>query len=413
MRYLALCTDYDGTIARHGVVDEPTIDALARLRESGRRLIMVTGRELPELMTVFPRLDLFNLVVAENGALLYDPQTKEETPLCEPPLPAFVAALKARNVARLSVGRTIVATWEPHEQDALEVIRDLGLELQVIFNKGAVMILPSGINKATGLKAALTHLNLSAHNAVGVGDAENDHAFLGICECAVAVANALPSLQDKADFVTQATHGPGVTQLIEEMLEDDLASRESSLRRHRVLLGHTPEGEPVHFSPYRMNALIVGKEAKAANGIVERLCEHQYTFCRIDPEGEHDSVASAVVLGSAEHPPDLDECEQLLCKPDQNAVIDLSAVALDDRPEFFLTLYARLKKLREQTGRPHALIVDEAHRVLPKEVRGQLDGVLLVTVTPNQLPQSLLHAVDTILEYAEHEPSNDRKQAAS
>ncbi|HEY0682580.1 MAG TPA: HAD-IIB family hydrolase [Steroidobacter sp.] len=408
MRYLALCTDYDGTIARHGVVDDLTIDALARLRESGRKLVMVTGRELPDLFSVFQRLDLFDLVVAENGALLYNPQTKEEKPLCEPPPPAFVAALQARNVARLSVGRTIVATWEPHERDALEVIRDLGLELQVIFNKGAVMILPSGVNKATGLKAALTELNLSVHNAVGVGDAENDHAFLGICECAVAVANALPSVQEKADFVTRATHGPGVTQLIDEMIADDLMSREPSLRRHRILLGKTYLGEPVHFSPHGVNALIVGTsgggKSTVAAGLVERLCQQQYTFCIVDPEGDYDSVESAVVLGSAEHPPEIEECEQLLCKPDENAVINLMGVKLNDRPWFFMTLFARLRDLRARTGRPHWLIVDEAHHVLPSNWQPSdvslpevLEGVLLVSVTPSLLAKSLLRAVDTLV----------------
>lgn len=234
MKYLVLCTDYDGTIAHHGVVDDPTIDALSRLRESGRKLIMVTGRELVELISVFPPLNLFDLVVAENGALLYNPTTKEQKPLCEPPLPQFVAALQTRNVTPLSVGRTIVATREPYEKIALEVIRDLGLELQVIFNKGAVMILPSGVNKATGLKAALKELHLSEHNVVGIGDAENDHAFLGICECAVAVANALPAVQETADFVTAASHGAGVTQLIEEIIRDDLASREPLVRRRHL-----------------------------------------------------------------------------------------------------------------------------------------------------------------------------------
>src|SRR3989337_801534 len=199
MRYLALCTDYDGTIAHHGIVDEATIDALTRLRQSGRKLIMVTGREIGDLIAIFPRLDLFELVVAENGALLYRPQTREERPLGDAPLPEFVAALQARGVAPLSVGRTLVATFEPHEQTVLEVIRDLGLELQVIFNKGAVMVLPSGLNKASGLKAALMELNLSVHNTVGVGDAENDHAFLSICECSVAVANALPAVKERAD----------------------------------------------------------------------------------------------------------------------------------------------------------------------------------------------------------------------
>lgn len=244
MRYLVLCTDYDGTIAHHGVVDEPTLDALARLRKSGRKLVMVTGRELVELISVFPRLDLFDRVVAENGALLYNPATKEHKPLCDPPLPVFVAALEKRGVDPLSVGRTIVATREPYEKVALEVIRDLGLELQVIFNKGAVMILPSGVNKATGLKAALAELHLSAHNAVGVGDAENDHAFLGICECAVAVANALPAVKETADFVTAATHGAGVTQLIEEMLRDDLASRQPA-RKHPE--GELPEDRSLFF----------------------------------------------------------------------------------------------------------------------------------------------------------------------
>src|SRR6185436_15589260 len=274
MRYLALCTDYDGTIATHGVVDEPTLAALARLKESGRKLIMVTGREIHELVTVCPRIDLFDLVVAENGATLYNPRTKAEKPLCEAPLPTFVEALQARGVGPISVGKSIVATWEPHEKTVLDVIRDLGLELQVIFNKGAVMILPSGVNKASGLKAALAELNLSIHNTVGVGDAENDHAFLGICECAVAVANALPSVKEKADFVTTATHGPGVTQLIEEILENDLVNREPALSRHHILLGATADGESVEFCPYGINALIVGTsgggKSTAAVGLVER-----------------------------------------------------------------------------------------------------------------------------------------------
>jgi len=408
MRYLALCTDYDGTIAHHGVVDEPTIDALSRLRESGRKLIMVTGREIGDLLTVFPRLDLFELVVAENGALLYHPQTREEQPLGEAPLPAFVAALQARGVTPLSVGRSIVATFEPHENTVLDVIRDLGLELQVIFNKGAVMVLPSGVNKASGLKAALKQLNLSVHNTVGVGDAENDHAFLSICECAVAVANALPSVKDKADFVTQATHGPGVTQLIEEMLEDDLASREPALIRHHILLGATSGGQPVHFSPYGVNALIVGTsgggKSGVAAGLVERLRNYGYSFCIIDPEGDYDTIESAVVLGSPDHPPEIDECVQLLYKPDQNAVINLLGVALNDRPSFFMTLFTRIRELRARTGRPHWLIVDEAHHVMPSSgqptdqtLPEQLEGVLLVSVTPALLAKSLLRGIDTVV----------------
>ena len=112
----------------------------------------------------------------------------------------FVAELRRRRVSPLSVGRVIVATGEPHETAVLELIRELGLELRVIFNKGAIMVLPSGVDKATGMDAALLELGLSHHNAVGVGDAENDDAFLTRCACAVAVANALDSLKERADW---------------------------------------------------------------------------------------------------------------------------------------------------------------------------------------------------------------------
>jgi hydroxymethylpyrimidine pyrophosphatase-like HAD family hydrolase len=181
MRYAALACDYDGTIAHHGVVDEPTIAALERVRQAGRRLILVTGRQLPDLQDVCRRLDLFDRVVAENGAVVYDPATREQRLLGDPPPPALVGELRRLNVEPLSVGDCIVATWEPQQAIVLDVIRRLGLELHVIFNKGAVMVLPSSLNKATGLAVALESLQVSPHIVVGIGVAENDHVFLGIC----------------------------------------------------------------------------------------------------------------------------------------------------------------------------------------------------------------------------------------
>ena len=193
--YLALATDYDGTLAHEGRVDVPTLAGLDRVRASGRRLILVTGRELPELQACFAHLRKFDRVVAENGALLFDPATGTERVLAEPPPPALLDQLRRRGVAPISVGRVIVATWKPHETAVVETIRDLGLEMQVIFNKGAVMILPSGVNKATGLAAALAELGIKPENVVAVGDAENDHALLDLVGCGAAVANALPMLR--------------------------------------------------------------------------------------------------------------------------------------------------------------------------------------------------------------------------
>jgi hydroxymethylpyrimidine pyrophosphatase-like HAD family hydrolase len=185
LRYFCLISDYDGTLAHDGKVTESTLEALKRVKASGRKLVLATGRELPELLRVFPETSLFDLVVVENGALLFNPATGEKRLLAPPPPPEFVEELRRRGVQPISVGECIVATWHPYESVVLEVIRSLGLELQVIFNKNAVMILPSGINKGTGVRVALDELGLSTHNTLGAGDAENDHAFLGICECSV------------------------------------------------------------------------------------------------------------------------------------------------------------------------------------------------------------------------------------
>jgi HAD superfamily hydrolase (TIGR01484 family) len=221
MQYLALACDYDGTLARDGIVSPQTIDALERICASGRKLILVTGRLLEDLQEVFPRLDLFTYVIAENGALLYRPADTTEQLLGEAPPRQFIQTLQERGVTPLSTGRVIVASLHPHETTIVEVINKLGLERQVIFNKGAVMILPTGVNKGTGLAVALHQLKLSAHNVVGIGDAENDHSFLSLCAYAVAVANALPSLKEQADYTTKADHGDGVTELIEQLLASD------------------------------------------------------------------------------------------------------------------------------------------------------------------------------------------------
>jgi len=264
VRYQVLAADYDGTLAHHGVLDAETRDALERFRRSGRKVVLVTGRELGDLARVCPDLAVFDVIVAENGAVLHWPPTRETRALCEGPKPAFAEALRARGVSPLSVGHVIVATWEPHQAAVLETIHDMGLELQVIFNKGAVMVLPTGVNKATGLAAALEHLGLSPHNAVGVGDAENDHAFLASCECAVAVANALDGVKAKADLVTRGDHGAGVRELVDRVLGSDLAELAPKLRRHDILLGHRLDAESdgdaaeVRLPAHGANLLVVG-----------------------------------------------------------------------------------------------------------------------------------------------------------
>lgn len=408
MRYYALATDYDGTLATEGRVDEATLEALQRLRHSGRRLVLVTGRELNDLFQVFPQIDLFERVVAENGALLYRPATRETKRLAKAPPENFAETLRERGVAPLSVGEVIVATWTPHEKTVLDVIRTLGLELQVIFNKGAVMILPSGVNKATGFAAALEELGLSPHNAVGVGDAENDHAFLNLCECSVAVANALPALKEQADWVTQGSRGAGVTELIDHLLASDLAELEPRLQRHHVLLGQREGEEEVRSKPYGISILLSGTsgggKSTFATGFLERLSEAGYQFCIIDPEGDYQNFEGAVVLGSPQRAPTVEEAIQLLEKPNQNTVVNLLGIARESRPSYFEGLLAALIELRARTGRPHWIVIDETHHLLPATwapamltLPKELHGFLFITVHPDHVARAVLTSVDLMI----------------
>jgi HAD superfamily hydrolase (TIGR01484 family) len=408
MRYLTLVCDYDGTLAHDDEVDGDTLAALERIRDSGRRLVLVTGRELDDLCRVFPRLDLFDRVVAENGALLYRPDSQEEKPLGEPPPDEFVRALQERRVDPLSVGRVVVATWHPNETTVLEIIRDLGIERQVIFNKGAVMVLPSTVNKASGLKAALDELALSPHNAVGIGDAENDHAFLSLCECAVAVDNALPMLKERADLVTDGHHGAGVVELIVKLIDDDLKELEPRLKRHEILLGTADDGRPVCIKPYGGSLLLTGPsgsgKSNLATGFLERLVEHGYQFCVVDPEGDYETFEAGVVLGDPQRRPSVEEVMELIEQPEQNAVVNLLGIKIEDRPAFFEGLLPRLQKLRAQTGRPHWIFVDEAHHMLPASwdpasltLPQRLDGMVLISVHPDHIAPAALEPVQTVV----------------
>jgi hydroxymethylpyrimidine pyrophosphatase-like HAD family hydrolase len=223
MQYQAIASDFDGTIAIKGKVAEATRSAIARWRASGRRFFMVTGRLFDRgrdhLTSAFPEIwDYCDGVVAENGALVYLPDRQQKSLLGSLPPSEFMATLQERGVDYLFNGEVIVATREPHDTIAQELMIEMAIDAQIILNKGEVMILPRGINKAAGLNHLLRELQLSPRHIVGVGDAENDYDLLEMCGYGVAVANALPKLKDIADFVTTAECGDGMIELIDRLL---------------------------------------------------------------------------------------------------------------------------------------------------------------------------------------------------
>lgn len=227
-----LATDYDGTIASDGHVDASTVDALERARKAGIRLVLVTGRMLDDLSDRFEPLDLFERVVAENGAVVYNPALRTTTMLAQAPPAEFLEAL-ARDGVPVSIGRTIVATGESHHRQLLQAICDLGLAWHVISNRFARTALPAEVTKATGLLRALADIGATPDRTVGVGDAENDLAFLRVCGLAAAVSDALSCVREAADVVTDGARGAGVAQLIDRWLAGELNAIGSSRRTVR------------------------------------------------------------------------------------------------------------------------------------------------------------------------------------
>jgi hydroxymethylpyrimidine pyrophosphatase-like HAD family hydrolase len=220
MRYLALATDYDGTIATAGRVPPSTRAALERWRQTGRALVLVTGRELDDVRRACQGLELFDRVVAENGAVLHRPAGGEVRLLSEPVPDALLVALRRRWMS-YGVGRAVIGAWRGHADTVLEEARALGIDVQLSFNKSSVLVLPAGVDKASGVRAALAELGIPPLAAVGVGDAENDLPLLEACGLGVAVANAIPNLTACASRVTRGAEGAGVEELVADLLARD------------------------------------------------------------------------------------------------------------------------------------------------------------------------------------------------
>lgn len=408
MNFLALATDYDGTLAYHGAVRESTVRALEKLRASGRKLILVTGRQLEDLLRIFPHSDLFEWIVAENGALLYCPKTRESKLLTEEVPQSFVDALRRHGVNDLGIGWAVVATWRPHECAVLEVVRDLGLDRQIIFNKDAVMVLPTGVNKASGLNAAMQEMKISRHNVVAIGDAENDLPMLTLCECGVAVSNALDSVKTKADLVMTADHGAGVEELIDELLRNDLARRGPDAR-HGILLGRAKDKpEQIIWLPsLGQSVLVAGPSGSGKStvitGLLERIAEANYQLCIFDPEGDYENFEPAINLGNSHYAPTADEVLSLLERM-HCAVVNLLGVSLDTRPRVVSEILRKLEDLRKNYGRPHWFIIDETHHIFPADFPAESTELpeppkasLMITVHPPHVRQEALASADIVM----------------
>ncbi len=269
------------------------------------------------------------------------------------------------------------------------------------------MVLPTGTNKASGVEQALRELGLSAHNLAAIGDAENDHALLEMAECSAAVANAVPTLKAKADIVTRGDHGAGAEEFIARLIENDLRDVLGRREEQLLMLGTREDGNKVLLPPAGLNILISGTSGSGkstlATSLLEQLMARGYQCCVVDPEGDYDELGDAIRFGSPQHPPDLTAILSALAQPATSVVINLLGVKLNERPDFVAALLLRLQENRARAGRPHWILVDEAHHLLPADwqpapeiMTEGITSMILVTVHPESLARALLAKLDVV-----------------
>lgn len=405
--------DYDGTLTTSSRPSDDTLAALARLRADGVQLVLSTGRILDELLAEFADVaDHFDALVVENGAVIDIDGRRITT---APPVdPALSAGLATCGVAHRS-GDVIVAGAAADEHIVLDQLARLGLECQLVHNRSELMILPSGVNKGVGLHAALARLGVSPHDTIAVGDAENDHSLLTAAELGVAVANAVDSLAGVADVVLDEPDGAGIRSLVDDLTAD--ATLWHRRRHPELTVGIGSDGRPVQIPAHPTNMIVTGGsgggKSYLAGLIAEQLIDLDYSVLVVDPEGDHvglDALRPAVVLGDDGPPPSPDTVVNLLKRSDACVVVDLSALTPDGRHDYLTDLPAKVEASRRTLGRPHWVIIDEAHQSITatEAALGAIDpaasGYCLITWRPDELPAPLVAGTDTVLALTADDP---------
>ncbi len=410
MKLKALALDYDGTIAEHGSMAPDVRAAIGRAREAGLIILIVTGRILGDLRRVCGDLSFADAIVAENGAVLAFPRSGRSTALHFPPAPAFLEALRKRDV-QFETGETVIDSDASSAPAALEAIQQLEQPLSLLFNRSRMMILPQAISKATGLASALHALRLSEHNVLAIGDAENDHELLRIAEIGVAVEWGSDALKQAADEILPGDSPSAVATYIDSLIERTASNHTLTIRRprRRLTLGVTAGGNELSLAVTGRNVLISGDPRSGKSWVGGLLCEQLillgYSVCVIDPEGDYASLEAlprVTVVGGDDPPPQPHEILRLLRHPDRSIVIDLSRLSHVDKLEYLRGALPQIAIVRSRTGLPHRVLLDEAHYFLcGDDAMDLLDtsagGCTLVTFQASRLQCDVLSAADVLL----------------
>jgi hydroxymethylpyrimidine pyrophosphatase-like HAD family hydrolase len=359
-----LACDFDGTGATNGRLAPEVASALAAARARGYATLLVTGRVVEDLRIAEVDFTSFDAVVAENGAVLWWPTLGRELKLGTPPSEAFLADLRARGVSFVA-GAIVVGTWDHCLREVVDTIRKHGMASQIAFNRAALMVLPSGIDKAVGVRHALAELGRSERNMIAFGDAENDRPLFELAEIGVAARGAVPGLAAIADDQLSLPGGAGVAHYIERLLAND--GLVATPARDRIEIGNADGGERVLLPGSGENVLVTGDprcgKSELAGLVAEQLVANGYRLCILDPEGDHLGLTRSriLALGTDLPLPRPGSLPRILASTGLSVVVNLASLPHRSKVEYVSAALAALAEERVRTGTPHWTFVDEAH----------------------------------------------------
>ncbi|MBM4270198.1 MAG: hypothetical protein FJ144_26940 [Deltaproteobacteria bacterium] len=297
--------------------------------------------------------------------MVWLPGSGRQWSLGEPPSEALLAALRAAGVP-IETGSIVIGTWESHAQAVLSVLRRLGADRQLTFNRGALMVMPSDVNKATGTLRALLELGRSPRNLIAFGDAENDLPLLALAEVGVAVAGSVPSVLASADVTLSAAGPAAVAQLVHSLVR--AGSIHATPPRQTIVVGRDDLGGKITVPGSGSDVLISGDphagKSWLAGLMAERLVEAGYRFCLIDPEGDHAALGTrpgVLLLGGDLRIPDAGALARVVEREPLSLVLNLSSLPPVERLAYVSAALREIEDARARSGIPQWILVDEAH----------------------------------------------------
>ncbi len=411
MKLSVIALDYDGTIARDDTVHPTVRQAIADARARRVVVLIVTGRRLDDLRQAAGDLHLVDAIVAENGGVLHFPATGYTAVVAPSPSPALLEELTARGIHH-EAGQCLVEAAAADAAAILDAIQTRELPIVLAFNRSRLMLLPQSVSKATGLREALAILRLSPHSAVAVGDAENDHQLLRVCEVGVAVCWArcrpppISSSTARGHPLSRRSsprwRAPGGCRSSRSGAASSSLAIPTRVRRSRWPC----RGATCWWPAMRARA------SRGWPGCWPKLILQRYSVCVIDPEGDYrplEHLPGVAVLGGADPLPRPRELLRALRHAESSVVLDLSRLVHREKVDYVSALLPALVTLRQRTGLPHRIVMDEAHYFLTQYLAVSLldfvrNGYTLVTYRASHFLAGVRRASEVVIVTNQSDP---------